>query len=81
MKHAWPTSSCHGALHTVLMALGIGPGDEVIVPDITWIGSVSPAVWLGAKPVFADVLRHLVHRSCLYRERITDRTKAIVVHL
>ncbi|WP_319379233.1 DegT/DnrJ/EryC1/StrS family aminotransferase [uncultured Methanocorpusculum sp.] len=56
-KYAWPTSSCHGALHTVLMAVGLGPGDEVIVPDITWIGSLSPVVWLGAKPVFVDVLR------------------------
>lgn len=82
-KYAWPTSSCHGALHTVLMALGIGPGDEVIVPDVTWIGSVSPAVWLGAKPVFADVLRDT---WCIdpasIEAKITDKTKAIiVVHL
>ena len=83
VKHAWPTSSCHGALHTVLMALGVGPGDEVIVPDITWIGSVSPIVWLGAKPVFADVLRDT---WCIdpasIEKKITAKTKAIiVVHL
>jgi len=82
-KYAWPMSSCHGALHTVLMALGIGPGDEVIVPDITWIGSVSPIVWLGAKPVFADVLRDT---WCIdpasIEKRITNKTKAIIiVHL
>jgi len=66
-----------------MMALGIGPGDEVIVPDITWIGSVSPIVWLGAKPVFADVLRDT---WCIdpvsIEKKITGRTKAIiVVHL
>jgi perosamine synthetase len=83
VKYAWPTSSCHGALHTVLMALGIGPGDEVIVPDITWIGSVSPIVWLGAKPVFADILRDTWCIDPISLERkITDKTKAIiVVHL
>ncbi len=83
VKYAWPTSSCHGALHTVLMALGIGQGDEVVVPDITWIGSVSPAIWLGAKPVFADVLKDT---WCIdpvsLEKRITEKTKAIiVVHL
>lgn len=82
-KYAWPTSSCHGALHTVLMAVGLGPGDEVIVPDITWIGSLSPVVWLGAKPVFVDVLRDT---WCIdpvsVEKKITDKTKAIiVVHL
>ena len=83
VKYAWPMSSCHGALHTVLMALGIGPGDEVIVPDITWIGSVSPVVWLGAKPVFADILSDT---WCIdpisVDKKITAKTKAIiVVHL
>ncbi len=56
VSHAWPTSSCHGALHIALMALDIGPGDEVIVPDATWSGSVFPVSWLGATPVFVDVL-------------------------
>ncbi len=83
VKYAWPTSSCHGALHTVLMALGIGPGDEVIVPDITWIGSASPIVWLGANPVFTDVLPDTwcIDPSQI-EKNITTRTKAIiVVHL
>lgn len=66
-----------------MMSLGIGPGDEVIVPDITWIGSVSPIVWLGAKPVFADVLHDT---WCIdpasIEKRITNKTKAIIiVHL
>jgi perosamine synthetase len=83
VKYAWSTSSCHGALHIVLMALGIGPGDEVIAPDITWIGSVSPINWLGAKPVFVDVLPDTwCINPDLIEEKITDKTKAIIiVHL
>lgn len=79
-KYAWPTSSCHGALHMVLMALGIGPGDEVIVPDTTWVGSVFPINWLGATPVFVDALPDT---WCIdpekIKEKITEKTKAIVV--
>lgn len=80
---AWPTSSCHGALHMVLMALGVGPGDEVIVPDATWVGSVFPISWLGAKPVFVDVLpgTWCIDPACVERA-ITERTKAVIaVHL
>lgn len=84
IKYAWPTSSCHGALHIALMALNVKAGDEVIVPDITWAsGSVFPIVWLGAKPVFVDVLKDT---WCIDPEKIekaiTPKTKAIiVVHL
>ncbi len=83
VKYAWPTSSCHGALHIVLMALGVRAGDEVIVPDITWIGSASPVVWLGANPVFVDVLEDTwcIDPSKIEKS-ITTKTKAIiVVHL
>lgn len=80
VPYAWPTSSCHGALHIVLMALGVGPGDEVIVPDMTWIGSVAPISWLGATPVFVDVLPDSWCLDPLLTEKaITSRTKAIVV--
>ena len=83
VDHAWPTSSCHGALHMVLMALGVGPGDEVIVPDATWTGSVFPVSWLGATPVFVDVLPQT---WCIDPARvqaaITPKTKAVIcVHL
>jgi perosamine synthetase len=83
VEQAWPTSSCHGALHMVLMALGVGPGDEVIVPDATWTGSVFPITWLGATPVFADVLPDTWCIDPQAVERlITGKTKAIVpVHL
>lgn len=83
VKYAWPTSSCHGALHIALMTLGVGPGDEVIVPDATWIGSVFPITWLGAKPVFVDVLPDTwCINPELIEEKVTKKTKAIiVVHL
>ncbi|WDP88651.1 MAG: DegT/DnrJ/EryC1/StrS family aminotransferase [Desulfobacter sp.] len=82
-SYALPTSSCHGALHLILMALGIGPGDEVIVPDSTWVGSVFPISWTGAKPIFVDVRKDT---WCIdpqkIEQKISTKTKAvIVVHL
>jgi perosamine synthetase len=81
--YAIATSSCTGALHMGLSALGIGPGDEVIMADINWIATASPIVHLGAKPVFVDIL---LDSWCidpeLVEQAITSRTKAIVaVHL
>ena len=56
MKYAIATSSCTGALHMGLAALGVGPNDEVILADTNWIASAAPVVHLGAKPVFVDIL-------------------------
>ena len=53
-KHAVALSSCTAALHLALLAMGIGPGDEVIVPDFTLIVSASSVIWTGAKPVLTD---------------------------
>lgn len=83
VKHAIATSSCTGALHLGLAALGVGPGDEVIMADTNWIASAAPIVHLGAKPVFVDILPD---SWCLDPEQveaaITPRTKAILaVHL
>jgi perosamine synthetase len=83
VKHAIATSSCTGALHMGMAALGIGPGDEVIMGDINWIASAAPVTYLGAKPILVDVLRDT---WCLDPEQveasITPRTKAILaVHL
>ena len=77
------TSSCTGALHMGLAALGIGAGDEVILADTNWIATAAPIVHLGATPVFVDILPDTwcidPHRV---EEVITARTKAIVaVHL
>lgn len=81
--HAIATSSCTGAMHMGLSALGVGPGDEVILGDVNWIASAAPITYLSAKPVFVDVLPD---SWCLDPARveaaITPRTRAIVaVHL
>ena len=54
--HAVSVPHCTAALHLAFAALGIGPGDEVIAPDVTWIASVAPIVYVGAEPVLVDVL-------------------------
>jgi len=83
VNYAIATSSCTGALHMGMAALGIGPSDEVIMADTNWIATASPIVSLGAKPVFVDVL---TDSWCIDPDKaeaaITSRTKAIVaVHL
>ncbi len=71
------------ALHSAMFGLGVGPGDEVICPTYTWMGSITPALMLMARPVFCEVdPMTLVIDVEDVRKRITDRTKAIVaVHL
>lgn len=83
VKHAIATSSCTGALHMGMAALGIGPGDEVILGDINWIASAAPITYLGAKPILVDVLPDTWCLDPLQVEAaITSRTKAILaVHL
>ncbi|MGE3818177.1 MAG: aminotransferase class I/II-fold pyridoxal phosphate-dependent enzyme, partial [Isosphaeraceae bacterium] len=54
-KHAIALPSCTSAIHLSLLALGVGPGDEVIVPDVTWIATSAPIRYVGAREVFADV--------------------------
>ncbi len=82
-KYAMATSSCTGALHLSLMALGIGPGDEVIVPDVTWVATASAVMYTGAKPVFADINTNdwTINVDSI-RSLINNKTKAIMpVHL
>lgn len=83
VKYAIATSSCTGALHMGLAALGIGPGDEVILADTNWIASAAPITYLGAKPVFVDILPDSwCIDPALAEAAITPRTKAIIaVHL
>lgn len=79
-KYAISLPSCTSALHLSLMALGIGAGDEVIVPDATWIASSAPITYVGATPVFADIDPHTWCLSAATIEaRITKKTKAIIV--
>jgi perosamine synthetase len=83
VKHAMATSSCTGALHIALLSLGIGVGDEVIVPDITWVATASAVAYTGATPVFADVDRKTWNISVdTVKPLVTSKTKAIIpVHL
>jgi len=77
--YAIATSSCTGALHMGLAALGIGAGDEVILADTNWIATVAPIVHLGAKPVFVDICPDTWCIDASAAERaITPATKAIV---
>lgn len=55
VKHAVSLPHCTAGIHLALAALGVGPGDEVIVPDATWIASAAPVSYVGATAVFADV--------------------------
>lgn len=82
-KYAMATSSCTGAIHLALLALGIGKGDEVIVPEITWVATASAVSYVGATPVFADVDQDSWTISVdAIRGLITEKTKAIIpVHL
>jgi dTDP-4-amino-4,6-dideoxygalactose transaminase len=81
-KHAQAVSSCTAALHLALVALNIGPGDEVITTPLTFCATVSVIVHVGATPVLADVLPNGNIDPASIEKRITPRTKAIIpVHL
>jgi perosamine synthetase len=79
VRHAMSLPSCTSAIHLALAALGVGPGDEVIVPDITWIASSAPIDYVGATPQFADVDPD---SWCLspssFESLINERTKAVI---
>jgi len=83
VKYSLATSSCTGAITLAFAAIGLQPGDEVIIADINWIASVSPITYFGAKPVFVDIRPDtwcIDHEKI--EEAITSKTKAImVVHL
>lgn len=83
VKYAIATDSCTNALMISLAALDIAPGDEVIVPECTWISTAAVVVLRGAKPVFADIEEDT---WCIdpedVKKKITSRTKAVIpVHL
>ena len=83
VPHAISTSNGTTALHLALLALGIGPGDEVIVPTLTFIASANAVTHTGARPVFVDSESICWNVDPAAVERaITDRTKAVMaVHL
>lgn len=81
--HGLATTSCTAALHLATLALGLGPGDEVVVPAFTWITSANCAEYVGAKAVFADVSAETFNLNPEALEAaINERTRAVVaVHL
>ena len=83
LNHSLAVTSCTTGLHLALVAMGIGPGDEVIVPAFTWVATANVVLYCGATPIFCDVdtstynidLNQII-------DKITERTKAIIpVHL
>jgi perosamine synthetase len=78
-EHAIALPSCTAGLHLSLLALGVGPGDEVIVSDATWIASAAPISYVGATPCFVDADPET---WCIDPEAvaaaITDRTRAVI---
>lgn len=78
-RNAIAVSSCTAGLHIALTALGIGPGDEVIVPTLTFCSSANVVVHLGARPVLVDVGKDFNVTSHAVSTAITSRTRAIMV--
>jgi perosamine synthetase len=85
IRSPYATSVCNGtvALHLALEAIGVGPGDEVIVPTMTYIASVNTIIQVGAKPVFVDSIEDTLQVDPVdVRKKLTQKTKAVmVVHL
>jgi perosamine synthetase len=83
VKHAIATTSCTTALHLILSALEIGPGDEVILPAFTWIATANVVMYCGATPIFADILPDTFNLDPdQVKAKINARTRAIIpVHL
>lgn len=80
VKHSVSVNSCTAALHLAMRALNIGPGDEVIVPVLTFAATANAPLFVGAKPVFADVDERTFNVSPEgIQDKITEKTKAIIV--
>lgn len=78
--HAVAVSSCTAALHLAMVAAGIGPGDEVIVPSLSFIATANAVRYVGARPVFADVdlaTQNLVPETV--EPHLTGRTRAVIL--
>jgi dTDP-4-amino-4,6-dideoxygalactose transaminase len=81
MENAVAVNSCTAGLHLCLIALNIGPGDEVLIPSLTFVATVNAVLYVGATPVFVDIERgDLPHISLAdAKARCTPRTKAVIV--
>jgi dTDP-4-amino-4,6-dideoxygalactose transaminase len=74
-------SSCTAALHLILHALGIGPGDEVLVPSLTFVATANSVLYVGARPVFVDIESPEEPLMSLddAETKCSSRTKAIIL--
>ncbi|MFZ0518065.1 MAG: DegT/DnrJ/EryC1/StrS family aminotransferase [Acidobacteriaceae bacterium] len=79
VSHCLATNSGTGALHIALAALGVGPGQEVIVPAYLWVSVAAAVVNLGAIPVLADIDETFCVSSVTVAEKITPRTTGVIV--
>ena len=80
VPHVVTVNSCTSALFLSLLIHGIGPGDEVICPSLTWCSTANVALFLGAKPVFCDVDPDtLCITSESVSEKLTERTRAVII--
>jgi len=79
-KHAVAVSNCTAALHLALLAAGVGPGDEVIVPALTFVATANAVLYCGGTPVFADITgaSDLTVNPDDIESKITDRTKVLL---
>jgi dTDP-4-amino-4,6-dideoxygalactose transaminase len=78
-RHALALSSCTAALHVTLLALGVGPGDEVVVPALTWPATANMVIACGATPVFADIDRTTWNLDpAAVRRALTPRTRVVI---
>ncbi len=83
VRHALACANCTAGLHIAVLALDLGPGDEVIVPAFTWVTSAHAAEYVGARPVFCDVDPSTYNIDVASMEAaVTPRTRAVMpVHL
>ncbi|MGH9451925.1 MAG: DegT/DnrJ/EryC1/StrS family aminotransferase [Terriglobia bacterium] len=78
-EHAVAVSSCTTALHLALVAAGVGPGDEVICPSLSFIATANSIAYTGAAPVFVDIVRETYNLDPVSVEQaITPKTRAIL---
>jgi len=81
-KHVIAVNSGTAALHATLMALGIKPGDEVVVPSLTFVATANVVLACGAKPVFADIKKDYNLDPASFRKSLTRKTRAVIpVHV
>jgi len=79
-RHVVTVNSCTSALFLAMLISGVGPGDEVICPSLTWCSTANAAMYLGATPIFCDVeSRSLCMTPELVLAKVTARTKVVVV--